>query len=192
MERIVRPGEFYRHFKNKLYQIIAIAVHSETEEPMVVYQALYGDYKTYVRPYDMFVSEVDHEKYPEVTQRYRFERVAPGTGTTAAGSMIWQAEPEDETAVVFTAGRSGNEPSELVNTASQAPNPYLLEFLDAEGYEKQMECLKHLADTASQSDLDSIYLVLDMKHTGGSVREQVEHIKRYLSMQHHFDGTRLR
>jgi hypothetical protein len=68
------PGA-YRHFKGNFYWVYGVARHSETDEPMVVYRALYGSRELWVRPYAMFTSPVDHEKYPDVAQAMRFEKV---------------------------------------------------------------------------------------------------------------------
>ena len=69
----VQIKRIYRHFKGDLYLVEDIAIHNETEEKYVVYRTLYGDNKLYIRLYNMFISEVDHNKYPEIKQKYRFE-----------------------------------------------------------------------------------------------------------------------
>ena len=75
---IPKKGDVYRHFKQKDYLILNTnVIHSETKERMILYQALYGHHEVYVRPYDMFMSRVDKEKYPDVKQVWRFEKVNP-------------------------------------------------------------------------------------------------------------------
>ena len=73
-------GGIYKHFKGNLYKVINIGYDSETNingisKKLVIYEALYDDHKIWVRPYDMFVSKVDKEKYPDVLQEYRFELI---------------------------------------------------------------------------------------------------------------------
>ena len=143
--KLPAPGEFYRHFKNKMYQIVAVASHSETGEAMVVYQALYGDFKIWVRPLSMFMEEVDREKYPNADQRYRFERVMEPGCRMGEGSGIQTGEgPEEE----------------------KPMNPHLLEFFDAmdvRDYDKMLEALARLSQKAGQKEVDDICMVLDIR-----------------------------
>lgn len=72
MRPIPKAGQTYRHFKGLTVHIIATAVHTETNERLVIYQ---HDADVWARPLDMFMGEVDKEKYPEVNQKYRFEEI---------------------------------------------------------------------------------------------------------------------
>ncbi len=72
MQKIKIKG-IYKHFKGDYYLVEDFAIHSETNEKYVIYRALYGDTKLYIRPYDMFASEVDRKKYPNIKQKYRFQ-----------------------------------------------------------------------------------------------------------------------
>lgn len=68
-------GKKYRHFKGNVYVVVDIAIHSESAEPMVIYKSDHDQSLVWARPLDMFLSEVDREKYPDVTQKYRFEEI---------------------------------------------------------------------------------------------------------------------
>lgn len=75
MKRNIKLNTIYKHFKGDLYLVLDVCYHSETKEKLVLYKALYGNLSLYVRPIDLFLSEVDHKKYPNVEQKYRFEEI---------------------------------------------------------------------------------------------------------------------
>lgn len=210
MERTPKSGEFYRHFKDKLYQIVTVAEHTETGEVLVVYQALYGEYKIYARPLTMFLSEVDHQKYPAVTQKYRFENVTPQNMAHQRADQNREADQNrgadqnrvaDQSRVADqnreadqnrgAAARRGNTP-EPDASPQAALNSNLLAFIEAEAYGERMECLCRMKGKVCQADLDIICVALDMGRPSGTLEEQLHAVEQCLKMQQYYDGGRLR
>lgn len=188
-DRRPATGEIYRHFKGKLYQIVAIATHSETREELVIYQALYGAYKVYARPLDMFVSEVDHEKYPAVEQKYRFEKVdlqeeAPAQQKTEAA--VTEAAPN-----TVTKDSREATPQEASESEEQA-NPFLLRFLDADTYEEKYKILNEMENDITDRLINDFSVVLDVVIPEGDLIDRYIQLKQCVATMCRYETTRLR
>ena len=209
MDRTPKPGEFYRHFKNKMYQIVAVATHSETKEKLVIYQALYDDFGIYARPLDMFVSEVDHEKYPDVKQKYRFQKVEPGDkaiyNDAVKNGEIQLNEVCDEIKLenniqneVVQMGMAQN--SKLQDQTSspdtedeQAPDPHLMEFLDADTFEEKYNILVSMRDTITDRLIDDIAVVMDIVIPEGPLEKRYDDLKNTIKTRQYYEfSNRLR
>lgn len=194
MDRTPKPGELYRHFKNKLYQIVTVATHSETGEKLVIYQALYDDFGIYARPLDMFVSEVDHEKYPDVKQKYRFERIMPQTKQT---DMQVKSEAVRQSAAKMPEAGSVQVQTSKAQVADadddQAPNPQLIKFLDADTLEEKYNILVSMSDTITDRLLDDMAVVMDVVLPEAPLMERYEDLKNIIRTRQHYEfANRLR
>ena len=177
-----KPQQIYRHFKGNTYQIDCIAYDSETGAEMVVYQALYGDYRYYVRPLEMFMSKVDRDKYPDVKQEYRFELIQPGST---------RAEPQQT-----SSAQAQNPAPEQASTAegeeSVVLDPDVEAFLDADTYEKRLEILDKMHYKITDDMIDIMSTVLDIEIPEGRVTDRYAKFKDALMMRRNYETGRLR
>ncbi len=186
MDRVPKPGEIFNHFKDKPYQIITVATHTETGELMVVYQALYGDFRTYVRSMEMFLSEVDRVKYPEVKQKYRFEL----RNMQNQESVL--TDRKEVNLAVNLAEEKIEELTQSVITPEGTVNVILLKFLDAESYSRKLDVItsnvKHLTDRL----INDMAVSLDCAVDEGPLDQRIQGLIYCLQAMCRFEDKRLR
>lgn len=197
------PGEKYLHFKNKLYQVIAVAKHSETMEPYVVYQALYGDFGVYIRPYDMFVSEVDHEKYPEVTQKYRFAYVDHTKNETLRTeraehkkipvnqNVEQQENVPDVTAAVSTAELQEQNMVQRESDVEEQIDSWLLRFLDTDTMEEKYQIVCDIKNDITDRLIDDLAVAVDVVIPEGKLSDRYEQLKYCIRTRQKYEQTSL-
>ena len=204
MTFIPKPHEIYKHFKGNLYQVVTIAEHSETGEQLVIYQALYGDFKTYARPLVMFTGEVDRQRYPEVTQRFRFELQGTEADrqireTEAAGvehpvstqTTVTASQPAAAQATA-TAAQTTIAPVSPAEDEEPALDPLVLEFLDADSYEEKLNILAGLHHRITNEMITTMAISCDIEVNDGEPEERYEELKNCLLTMEKFECNRLR
>lgn len=208
MSFIPKPHEIYKHFKGNLYQITAIAEHTETGETLVVYQAMYDDFRTYARPLSMFVSRVDREKYPDAGQEFCFELQGPEAARQRTEMEAWPGKPaaqsvqaelkpkepagqkaEPEAAAWAPASK---ESGEELTEGELALDPMVLEFLDADSYEQRLNILAGLHHRITDGMITTMAIACDVEIDSGETEERYEALKNCLITLERYECQRIR
>lgn len=182
MDREVKKGQIYRHFKGNLYEVFLLAKHTETEEMLVVYKPYDPDNtsdKCFARPLDMFLSEVDHIKYPEVKAQYRFTLVTGEEAQEPTAGIIADITADNSDA-------SGDTCSEGILDAQ------LEKLLDAKTYGEKAELLYALRERLTKDMIRTICITHDIELNSTEIPDQYEELKSYMLTMEKYESTRLR
>ena len=191
-----QPQEMYKHFKGNMYQVRCLAKHSETEEMLVVYQAMYGDFQIYARPLSSFMEEVDRIKYPDAKQRYRFElfnfqaeyEVEDKIDNIKQESVCQSTENiEPETVSTADIPDEEHETQEELNI-----DPLVLQFLDADSYEKRLEILSRLHSRINDDMINTMAVAVDIEVKEGDIEDRYTELKNCLLTFEKYECNRLR
>lgn len=184
MREIPRAGQFYRHFKGNLYQIVTVAKHSETGEALVIYQALYGSYGVYARPLEMFLSKVDKDKYPQVTQEYRFEAVDLGEAVQKPVTLQAEAAVQPNTDMA--------RQDAVQEAKREQPNwdAGIEEFLDAGSYQERLRIFTGMQHRLTDDMIDIMAVSMDTEVNEKELSERITSLKNFLLTQVKYESNR--
>lgn len=175
-----KPYQIYKHFKGNLYQILTLASDSENQDTLVVYQALYSPYKVWVRPLTMFMSEVDHNKYPAVIQQYRFE-----LQNDLPNEKIDNLQKQ-ETKVIETENPEEGDFEDIVL------EPLVLEFLESDTYEQKLNILASLHSRITDEMINTMAIAMDVEIGEGDIERRFSELKNCISTLKKYECSRIR
>lgn len=206
------PYEQYHHFKGGNYQILAIATNEEDEQLMVVYQALYGDHRIWTRTLTSFLGEVDHTKYPDAAQLYRFVRIGeeqnmapigPAAETSAAaeeagaitdGNQLAGIDRNSQRMEGHPVKDSAGAPEANGMDDAEGMDPRVMQFLDARSSKERLEILTALHQDITDEMIDTMAIVLGVEVEPGVLENRYHDLRDCLLTisRYELEGNRLR
>ena len=192
---IPQANQIYKHFKGNLYKIVTVATHTETEEELVIYQALYGDFKIYARPLSMFMEEVDRVKYPNVTQKMRFELVEQMVAAPVAAPVGVDVTEEKVAAPDTSVEETTVENVKVIeNTETEEEitlDPLLEAYLDTDSYRERINILHGLQHRITEHMLNTMAIVIDFELPEGDIQTKYNALHDCLLTKEKYECNRM-
>lgn len=194
-------GQIYKHFKGNLYKVLAVAVHTESEEKLVVYQSVENPDRVFARPLEMFMSDIDRFRYPLIRAKYRFTLVSEPEEETN-GEETKEEETKEETLNEDTRGedvkdeeteeQSDDDSAVYKDNGELVIDPYVEGVLDEKEFSKKIEFFEMLRGKCTEDMLTTIAISLDIQLQEGSIEDKYSQILRTLKMHEKYETSRLR
>jgi len=194
---ILKANQIYKHFKGNLYRIITIAKHSETEEDMVVYQALYGEYAVYTRPLASFNQILDKAKYPNATQDYRFELVKEMVEPVQESMITREVEQVKEKNLEKKKEEEKKIEQKMETVCAKETeqetflDPLLEAYLDTDSYRERLNILHGLQHRITEHMLLTMAVVIDFELPEGSIQEKYDALRDCLLTRERYECNRM-
>lgn len=194
-------GQIYKHFKGNLYEVLAVAVHTESEEKLVVYQSVDNPDRVFARPLEMFMSDIDRFRYPLIRAKYRFTLVSEPEEETN-GEETKEEETKEETLNEDTKEedvkdeeteeQSDDDSAVYKDNGELVIDPYVEGVLDEKEFSKKIEFFEMLRGKCTEDMLTTIAISLDIQLQEGSIEDKYSQILRTLKMHEKYETSRLR
>lgn len=194
-------GQIYKHFKGNLYKVLAVAVHTESEEKLVVYQSVDNPDRVFARPLEMFMSDIDRFRYPLIRAKYRFTLVSEPEEETN-GEETKEEETKEETPNEDTKEedvkdeeteeQSDDDSAVYKDNGELVIDPYVEGVLDEKEFSKKIEFFEMLRGKCTEEMLTTIAISLDIQLQEGSIEDKYSQILRTLKMHEKYETSRLR